>query len=78
MTFTGVGPLAATGGTHKMVAISDPVAGAHYMLNPDKKVAYKMTLPAGGAAGNTAKVAGFCAENAGSTAAGRSLWSVEG
>ena len=54
VTFTGVGPLAATGGTHKMVAISDPVAGAHYMLNPDKKVAYKMTLPAGGAAGNTA------------------------
>jgi hypothetical protein len=50
VTFTGVGPLAATGGTHKMVAISDPVAGAHYMLNPDKKVAYKMTLPAGGTA----------------------------
>ena len=46
VTFTGVGALAATGGTHKMVAIFDPVAGAHYMLNPDKKVAYKMTLPA--------------------------------
>src|ERR1700731_5341484 len=46
VTFTGVGPLAATGGTHKMVAIFDPVAGAHYMLNPDKKVAYKMSLPA--------------------------------
>src|SRR6202023_2477381 len=59
VTFTGVGPLAATGGTHKMVAISDPVAGAHYMLNPDKKVAYKMTLPAGGGAGNTAKSQGF-------------------
>ena len=59
VTFTGVGPLAATGGTHKMVAISDPVAGAHYMLNPDKKVAYKMTLPAGGAAGNTAKAQAF-------------------
>jgi hypothetical protein len=50
VTFTGVGPLAATGGTHKMVAISDPVAGAHFMLNPDKKVAYKMTSPAGGTA----------------------------
>ena len=59
VTFTGMGPLAATGGTHKMVAISDPVAGAHYMLNPDKKVAYKMTLPAGGAAGNTAKTQVF-------------------
>jgi hypothetical protein len=59
VTFTGVGPLAATGGTHKMVAISDPVAGSHYLLNPDKKVAYKMTLPAGGAAGNTAKAQAF-------------------
>src|SRR3984957_17792976 len=59
VTFTGVGPLAATGGTHKMVAISDPVAGAHYMLNPDKKVAYKMTLPAGGASGNSAKSQAF-------------------
>src|SRR6202790_2021413 len=48
VTFTGVGPLAATGGAHKMVAIFDPVAGAHYMLNPDKKVAHKMTLPANG------------------------------
>jgi len=46
VTFTGVGALQATGGTHKMVAIFDPVAGAHYMLNPDKKVAYKMSLPA--------------------------------
>jgi hypothetical protein len=54
VTFTGVGPLAASGGTHKMVAISDPVAGAHYMLNPDKKVAYKMTLPANGSATGTA------------------------
>ena len=50
VAFTGVGPLAATGGTHKMVAIFDPVAGAHYMLNPDKKVAHKMTLPANGGA----------------------------
>lgn len=58
VTFTGVGPLAAAGGTHKMVAISDPVGGAHYMLNPDKKVAYKMTLP-GGASGNAAKSQAF-------------------
>jgi hypothetical protein len=54
VTFTGVGPLATTGGSHKMVAILDPVAGAHYMLNPDKKVAHKMTLPAKGAAAGTA------------------------
>jgi hypothetical protein len=46
VTFTGVGPLQAAGGTHKMVAIFDPVAGVHYMLNPDKKVAYKMALAA--------------------------------
>jgi hypothetical protein len=59
VTFTGVGPLEATGGTHKMVAIFDPVAGAHYMLKPDKKVAYKMTLPAGGAAGSATKAQAF-------------------
>jgi hypothetical protein len=58
VTFTGVGPLAATGGTHKMIAIFDPVAGVHYMLNPDKKVAYKMTPPAG-AGGNAAKAQAF-------------------
>jgi hypothetical protein len=46
VSFSGVGPLEATGGTHKMVAIFDPVAGVHYMLNPDKKIAHKMTLPA--------------------------------
>jgi hypothetical protein len=54
VTFTGVGPLATTGGSHKMVAILDPVAGAHYMLNPDKKDAHKMTLPAKGGAAETA------------------------
>jgi len=60
VTFTGVGPLGASGGTHKMVAIFDPVAGVHYMLNPDKKVAHKMTLPAnGGAAGTADKAQGF-------------------
>jgi hypothetical protein len=57
VTFTGVGALQATGGTHKMVAIFDPVAGAHYMLNPDKKVAYKMSLPAN--AGTADKVQKF-------------------
>jgi hypothetical protein len=45
VSFSGVGALAASGGTHKMIAIVDPVAGAHYMLNPDKKVAHKMVLP---------------------------------
>ena len=60
VTFTGVGPLEAAGGTHKMVAIFDPVAGVHYMLNPDKKVAHKMTLPAkGGTAGTADKAQAF-------------------
>jgi hypothetical protein len=54
VTFTGVGALAATGGTHKIVAIFDPVAGVHYMLDADKKIAYKMTLPAKGGAGTQA------------------------
>ena len=54
VAFTGVGPLATAGGSHKMVAILDPVAGTHYMLNPDKKVAHKMTLPAKGGATATA------------------------
>jgi hypothetical protein len=45
LTFSGIGPLAASGGTHKMVTIADPVAGVHYMLEVDKKIAHKMTLP---------------------------------
>jgi hypothetical protein len=49
VTFTGVASLEPTGGRHKMVAIFDPVAGVHYVLKPDKKIAYKMTLPANGA-----------------------------
>jgi hypothetical protein len=49
VTFTGVASLEASGGTHKMVVIFDPVAGVHYMLKPDKKIAYKMNLPANGA-----------------------------
>jgi len=60
VSFTGVGPLVAAGGSHKMVAISDPVAGVHYMLNPDKKVAHKMTLPTkGGTAGTANKAQAF-------------------
>lgn len=51
VSFSGVGPLAASGGTHKMIAIVDPVAGAHYMLNPEKKVAHQMALPNHGANG---------------------------
>jgi hypothetical protein len=43
ITLSGFGPLAASGKTHTMISITDPVAGAHYMLDPENKVARKMT-----------------------------------
>lgn len=46
MTFSGFGSLAASGKTRTMVMISDPVAGAHYMLNTEQKVAHKMNMRA--------------------------------
>jgi hypothetical protein len=50
MTFTGVGPVAAAGGSaHKMVAISDPVGGFHYMVNDEKKEVHKMAIKTGNA-----------------------------
>jgi hypothetical protein len=53
VTFTGVGALAATGGPKKMVTIFDPVAGVHYMLHEDKKIADKMSIHGhGGKPGN--------------------------
>ena len=42
VTFSGFGPLQAAGKTRTMIMINDPVAGAHYMLNPDEKIAHKM------------------------------------
>ena len=60
VAFTGVGPLTAAGGTHKMVSIADPVAGVHYMLNPDKKIADKMIFQGhGGNAVNGDKAQAF-------------------
>jgi hypothetical protein len=58
VSFAGAGPLAASGGTHKMIGIADPVAGVHYMLNPDKKEAHKMTIKAKGA-GNADEAEAF-------------------
>jgi len=43
-TFTGFGPLTASGGTKKMVMISDPVAGVHFMLDDAQKVAHKSAM----------------------------------
>ncbi|MCU1241231.1 MAG: hypothetical protein JWO71_1957 [Candidatus Acidoferrum typicum] len=51
VTLSGLGPLQASGKPHTMIMIGDPVAGVHYMLNPDQKVAHKMTLPNGGKPG---------------------------
>jgi hypothetical protein len=60
VSFTGAGPLAAAGGAHNMISISDPVAGAHYMLNPEKKIAHKMTFRAhAGAGANADKAEAF-------------------
>jgi len=53
-TFTGFGPLTASGGPKKMVMISDPVAGAHFMLDDAQKVAHKSALHTHG--GDAAKV----------------------
>jgi hypothetical protein len=41
VTFSGLGALGATGNSHKMVSISDPVAGTHFMLDTDNKVAHQ-------------------------------------
>src|SRR5271170_1716836 len=43
-TFTGFGPLTASGAPKKMVMISDPVAGVHIMLDDEQKVAHKNAL----------------------------------
>lgn len=55
-TFTGFGPLQASGGPKKMISISDPVAGVHYMLDGEQKVAHKMNFHehAGSAAADSA------------------------
>jgi hypothetical protein len=53
VTFSGFGPLAASGKAHTVVMINDPVAGTHYMLSAEEKVAHKMIMRThdGGASG---------------------------
>lgn len=48
-TFTGVGPLAASGQARTVVMIHDPVASASYILHPDKKTAEQLPARRGGA-----------------------------
>ena len=44
VTLSGFGQLAASGKTHKLVTIADPVAGVHYMVDDAQKVVHKMNL----------------------------------
>ena len=50
ITLSGFGPLQTSGKARTMITIGDPVAGAHYLLDPEQKVAHKMT-PRGGKRG---------------------------
>lgn len=52
VTLSGFGPLQASGKPHTMITIGDPVAGVHYMLDPEQKVAHKMSLHKGGKGGD--------------------------
>jgi hypothetical protein len=51
VTLSGFGPLQSSGKARTMITIGDPVAGAHYLLDPEQRVAHKMTPPEGGKRG---------------------------
>jgi hypothetical protein len=51
VTLSGFGPLQTSGKARTMITIGDPVAGAHYLLDAEQKVAHKMTPPKGGKRG---------------------------
>jgi len=62
--FGAIGPWAAEGGPHKVIAIGDPVGGSIYMLNPKNQVARQMPFPArGGARWNGQRTERAKAEN---------------
>jgi hypothetical protein len=42
MTLSGIGPLATSGNPKQVSMINDPVAGNHYILEPDKKIARQL------------------------------------
>ncbi len=46
VNFQGFGPLAAAGKTRSFIVIHDPAAGASFMLEPEEKIARKLTAPA--------------------------------
>lgn len=42
MTLSAIGPLATSGKPKQVSMINDPVAGTHYVLDPDKKIAHQL------------------------------------
>jgi len=48
-TFTGIGPLAASGQPRTAIMIHDPVASTAYVLHPDQKTAEQLPSPRAGA-----------------------------
>jgi hypothetical protein len=60
VTLPATGPLAASGQPKSFVILLDPVAGTNYMLDAQKKIAWKMPSHSAGAATNeTAGNSGF-------------------
>jgi hypothetical protein len=53
-TFTGAGPLAASGQPHTMIMIHDPVAGTAYVLHAENKTAEQLPMRRGAANANNA------------------------
>jgi hypothetical protein len=62
VTLSGFGPLAASGKTHKLVTIADPVAGVHYVVDDEHQVVHKMSLRMHGGNANGATAAGVFPE----------------
>jgi hypothetical protein len=58
VTLSGFGPLAASGNTRTLVTIADPVAGAHYMVDDERKVVHKMSFRTHGGNASGAMAAG--------------------
>jgi hypothetical protein len=54
VTLSGFGTLADSAGPKTMVMIADPVAGSHFMLDAQQKVAHQMPFHAHGPAGANA------------------------
>ena len=51
VTLSVFGPLQAAGKTHMMTVIADPVAGTHYVLDAERKVAHQMSFQCHGGKG---------------------------